>query len=140
MQSGSLRNAAPGARDAFSSRGGLRPTICIPEGAILPAVLLLNTFLVSFSGPVPSLEEGEKPPSPEGLQGPTLHRSEVSTFLCSAQSPLRAPRQVGEPRVPGGPRQKDVNSSVSIHPLVSPFLSCPLHPPAPFMDQAPMDG
>ena len=66
-----------------------------------------------------------KPPRPEGFKVYTT-RSEVSTFLCSAQSPLRA-QAVGGTRVPGRPRQKDVNSSVSIHLLGVPIpvLSSP---------------
>ena len=61
-------------------------------------------------------------------------RCEVSAFLCSAQSPLRA-QAVGGARVPRRPKESwlppDLDISATLcqfTPSVSPFLPCPLHP------------
>ena len=72
-------------------------------------------------------------PSPEGFKVDST-RCEVSAFLCSAQSPLRA-QAVGGARVPRRPKESwlppDLDISATLcqfTPSVSPFLPCPLHP------------
>ena len=72
-------------------------------------------------------------PSPEGFKVDST-RCEVSAFLCSAQSPLRA-QAVGGARVPRRPKESwlppDLDISATLcqfTPSVSPFLPCLLHP------------
>jgi len=72
----------------IEGRPGNQPSASL-EGGQPPAALLPNTFFSEF--PWSSAFPGgrRRPPSPEGFKVYST-RSEVSAFLCSAQSPVRA--------------------------------------------------
>ena len=145
MPSGSLRNAASGVRDTFSLWGGLGTNHLHPwREAILQQPCSQILSLVSFPGPVPSLEGGGDHPSQRFKVYST--RYEVSAFLCSAQSPLR-PGQWREPGFSGGQQKAgSFPTLISVPLCVNSPPRCPHScrvlsiPTPPITAQAPMDG
>ena len=108
-------------------RPGNQPFASLEEGHP-PTALLPNTFLSQFPWSSAFTGGRRRWPSSESFT-----RSEVSTFLCSAQSPLRVLGSGGSQ----GPQEAKTESWLppnlvssanlcQFTPSVSPFLSCPL--------------
>ena len=125
-------------------RPGNQPSASL-EGSHPPAALLPNTFFSEF--PWSSAFPGgrRRLPSPEGFNVDST-RSEVSAFLCSAQSPLRAEAVRGA-RVPGRPTESWLPPDLDISATLCQFTPSVPHscrvlsiPTPPVTAQALMDG